>query len=618
MHEDEDGDMLSNAGEYKLGRDPLVAESLIKPSLTSAGDQLRFSFTTRADRSEVNVVGQRRVPNDQAGTDWKIERRFDNWTNRNFNLTNSGGGAGVTQRQYLTTPLDGVAVDSDGYRARVYFDPAPEGQLDDYNVLFILVDDLNDWLSCMTTVDQSGAVKDGHLNTRNLTTGKTLTPHIDRLAARGTLFTNAHCSGVICGASRSSMLSGFRPFTNTIIGNAGANEGMRAFLESLQKPNLPEFFKPTHNVLGSGKIFHSADLDSWESFYPSDEHNQKPDGNELKVFFQNVGNVTAVLGSTTLTGTGTQFTQDVAVGMRVRLKDSDGNTVSTHTIEQVVSDTELLLETAPTSAGSELFRETRVNMAFEDDQFDWGLVDGTHFQAQTDYLHAMSDYQVATRIAGQLSSLQGRFFMGCGFFRPHLPFYAPEGSFDEVDALIGSGSVSLPNIAPNDLDDIPTTDQIRYSVVETDANGIPAINKAVADKGQHHESIRSYLACIHFMDQQVGRVLDALDASAHSRDTIIVLTSDHGWHHGQKQKWKKLSPWRDATRVPMIVVAPGITRGGSDCNHPVSLVDLYPTLANLATNSDVHEMDGMDLSSLLVDPDAPSEDSQELLSLIHI
>ena len=96
------------------------------------------------------------------------------------------------------------------------------------------------------------------------------------------------------------------------------------------------------------------------------------------------------------------------------------------------------------------------------------------------------------------------------------------------------------------------------------------------------DQLAEYYGLITHVDEQVGRVLDALGASPHADNTIVCLWSDHGWHLGEKQKWHKSTHWEEATRVPLIIVAPGVTKPGTQTTRPASLIDLYPTLATLA------------------------------------
>ncbi len=92
--------------------------------------------------------------------------------------------------------------------------------------------------------------------------------------------------------------------------------------------------------------------------------------------------------------------------------------------------------------------------------------------------------------------------------------------------------------------------------------------------------VRAYLASTSFMDSQVGRVLDALDATGRAKETVVVLWSDHGWHLGEKGITGKNTLWERSTRVPLIIAGPGVTAGAT-CARPVELLDLYPTLSEL-------------------------------------
>jgi arylsulfatase A-like enzyme len=121
-----------------------------------------------------------------------------------------------------------------------------------------------------------------------------------------------------------------------------------------------------------------------------------------------------------------------------------------------------------------------------------------------------------------------------------------------------------------------------------------------ADKWKY--AVRAYLASITYADDQLGRILDALDKSPHAKNTVIVLWSDHGWHLGEKNHWHKSTLWEEATRVPLVISAPGYQPG--ICDRPVSLLDLYPTLIELAGLETIKSHDGVALTPLLRDPKA--------------
>ena len=133
------------------------------------------------------------------------------------------------------------------------------------------------------------------------------------------------------------------------------------------------------------------------------------------------------------------------------------------------------------------------------------------------------------------------------------------------------------------------------------------IHDWAVEAGVWKDGVRAYLASVSFADAMVGLVLDALEESGRGDDTIIVLWSDHGWHLGEKARWRKHTLWRESTRVPLIVVAPGITQPGSRSATPVSLMDLYPTLTQLAGLPTPDHVEGMSLVPLLEDPGATLE-----------
>jgi len=124
----------------------------------------------------------------------------------------------------------------------------------------------------------------------------------------------------------------------------------------------------------------------------------------------------------------------------------------------------------------------------------------------------------------------------------------------------------------------------------------------LVDNGKWKDAFRAYNASVSFTDDMVGRLASALDASPNAEDTIIVLWSDHGYHLGQKEHWEKFALWEPTTRVPLIIVAPGVSKAGTVCHQPVSLLDLYPTLAELSGTPSDLAFDGASLVPLLKDP----------------
>lgn len=178
------------------------------------------------------------------------------------------------------------------------------------------------------------------------------------------------------------------------------------------------------------------------------------------------------------------------------------------------------------------------------------------------------------------------FFFACGLFRPHLPWYVPQRFFD----LYPTDSIILPQTLSNDLDDIPSEGIKLATARRKDFDKIK-------DAGHYKEAVRAYLASISYADHELGRILKALKTSPHAEQTITVLWSDHGWHLGEKSHWHKSTLWEEATRIPLIISAPGLPAG--QCVKPVSLIHLFPTLIELTETSSVAELDGISLVPLL-------------------
>ena len=165
------------------------------------------------------------------------------------------------------------------------------------------------------------------------------------------------------------------------------------------------------------------------------------------------------------------------------------------------------------------------------------------------------------------------FYLGVGFIRPHTPLYAP-GKYFDMFPLEG---IQLPPYLKGDRDDCAPILRKRW---QWGFKKYEALIEAGGEKAWK-EWVRAYLACMAFVDHQVGKVLEALDASPYRDNTIVVLTGDNGYHVGEKDCIQKWHLWEESTRVPLFVHAPGFAGNGRTCDHPVSLIDLYPTLVDL-------------------------------------
>jgi hypothetical protein len=183
------------------------------------------------------------------------------------------------------------------------------------------------------------------------------------------------------------------------------------------------------------------------------------------------------------------------------------------------------------------------------------------------------------------------FFLAVGFYRPHTPYVSPSPYFDRYDP------VEMPVVHgwEEDQRDLPQ-----------DALGS---HKAEHDKltdDLRRQALQAYFAAVTFMDAQVGRVLDALDELGLTENTIVVFTSDHGYHLGEHGLWQKMSLFEESARVPLIIAGPGVAPGGV-AESPVGLIDLYPTLAEMCGVSAPDNLQGQSLVPMLQDPSEPGQ-----------
>jgi len=357
------------------------------------------------------------------------------------------------------------------------------------NVLFIAIDDLNDWVGCLG----------GNPDVK--------TPNLDRLAARGVNFTHTYCSAPACNPSRASLMTGILPSTSGVYHN---NQPWRPVMPDVV--TIPQHFM-AHGYLaiGRGKIYHGGwpdtNPDAWDLYIPKGSDPAPDMTPEDKAMKAKVGK----MWSAPIAGT-----------------DED-----------------------------------------------------------------MDDYKVASWTIEQLGKQYDRpFFLGCGFFKPHMTWHVPKHYFD----MYPPETITLPNVKEDDLDDVPP---VGKQIAKPNGD-----HKRITEAGYWRRAVQGYLACISFVDAQVGRVLDALDASAYRDNTVIVLWSDHGWHLGEKLHWRKFALWEEATHNVMMMVVPGITKPGGRCSRPVNLIDIYPTLIDLCGLTPKPELEGQSLVPLLKNPRA--------------
>ena len=207
-----------------------------------------------------------------------------------------------------------------------------------------------------------------------------------------------------------------------------------------------------------------------------------------------------------------------------------------------------------------------------------------------------ADWQIADAAIEALHSApkDKPFFVGCGFRLPHVPCYASQKWFD----LYPVETTELPPVKEDDRDDTPRFSwYLHWQLPE------PRL-KFLRENNQWLPLVRAYLACVSFMDSQVGRVVAALEETGRAEETVIVLWSDNGWHVGEKLITGKNTLWRHSTHGPLVFAGPGITPGGR-CAQPVELLDIFPSLLELCGMEPRPDLEGHSLAPQLKDASAP-------------
>lgn len=370
------------------------------------------------------------------------------------------------------------------------------------NILFISIDDLNDWIEPLG----------GH--------PQAVTPNMSRLASQGVNFTRNYTASPACNPSRMALLSGRHTYRTGMYSNYQSWQEVMPDVET-----LPEYFA-AHGYWtgGAGKIFHNGqpDPDSWDEYYPSKE---KP----MPDYFY----------------------------------PSPGETV-----------------------GMPLFQDMYTD-------FDWSPIDIP--------IEETGDYKSVDWALKELEKDREKpFFLAVGIYRPHVPWYVPREFFE----LFPLDEVQLPVVADNDLDDVPGRGR---NIASRSGN----YHKHVTAAGKWREAVQGYLASIAYADALLGTLLDGLESSSYADNTIVILWSDHGWQLGEKRHWRKFALWDNVAHTVMMMKVPkdlsaNLPEGstsGSRVERVTSLMDIFPTLVDLAGLPAKEGLDGRSLTPLLRDPE---------------
>jgi len=375
-----------------------------------------------------------------------------------------------------------------------------------------------------------------------------ISPNIDRLAARGLVFNRAYCQQALCNPSRASLLTGLRP------DSAGVYDLQTHFRQKV--PNvvtLPQQFKNHgYHTQSLGKVFHPA------------------------------------------------FAMEVLPGSR-NLEDPPSWSVPPWRGGPRYYYTPHGEEIARTAFALE-YRES----AAELDEWTEYLVHGLATEAPDVPDNMLYDGEMTDRAINVLRELGQRqntakpgegtpFFLAVGFLKPHLAYVAPKKYWDLYDeSKIEPADNIFP---PKDAPPIALQNSWNEILAQYDIPKTGALTSA------HHRHLRhGYYACVSFVDAQVGRLLAELDRLGLRDNTIIVFWGDNGYNLGEHSLWAKLNDFENDLRVPLIISAPGAKTAGKKTDALVELVDVYPSLCEMAGLPLPPHLEGTSFVPLLKDP----------------
>ena len=384
------------------------------------------------------------------------------------------------------------------------------------NVVMIVLDDLNDFIGVMN----------GHPQSK--------TPNIDKLASQAVLFNNAHSNVPVCSPSRASFMTGVHPLTSGIWG-FGNTLKEETFINS---KSIPEYMRENgYKVYQSGKVFHVSPKKVWDDIgVPADYGPVAFNGKKAVGHPSNPAEMSSELGPL------------------------DATFVPLSDVPKIDSS-----NSGPGYDGWRFAKwNTNRHFKYENENDRDLLTDemsAEWFEKKIDWLK-------------QYETDNQPFFIATGFIRPHTPLVVPKKYYDKfpLDKVIISEKLK---------DDLNDTEF--YENKET--RGHKAWRLLCDGYGSEDKGLRiftqAYLASINFIDEMVGKVLDALDNSNYSKNTIVILFSDHGYFLGQKDHLWKYNLWEETTRVPLIIRHPDNDKNaGKVVNHPVSLIDIFPTISD--------------------------------------
>jgi len=403
-----------------------------------------------------------------------------------------GFGLGGLPAALAATEPDSVTIGGASFARRAARKDAP-------NVIYISLDDMNDWVGYLGPADREIGRLAAH------------TPNLDALAARSALMNHAYAPVPMCLSSRVGIVTGRSPVATGVAGrntfhldtrcDDGPNRACASTALADNGTIFDSFWLDGYRTVSTGKIIHGGHLDRSVSRHGP--------------FFDVVETEALQLDS---------VSQEPGFG---QLNDSN------------------IFWSAPS------------------------------IESQVDDLAvAVALEEIADHAAGRRSR---PLFLAAGIYLPHLPWRPPQWAWDANDVPFDPTPLDE---ALADLDDVPDIVKNGRNTTKVD------LSDSSPNAGSQQDrltAMHAYLASITYADHLVGRILDAVNNSPMADNTIVAIWSDHGWHLGHKYHWKKMALWEQATRIPMLIHAPGrqgFTEGNT-FSAPISALDLYPTLAEL-------------------------------------
>tara|TARA_R110002049_G_scaffold18043_2_gene69412 strand:+ start:913 stop:2484 length:1572 start_codon:yes stop_codon:yes gene_type:complete len=371
-----------------------------------------------------------------------------------------------------------------------------------------------------------------------------ITPNFDRLAKMGMTFTNAHVQYAVCGPSRASVMTGTYP-DRTKVWDLHTD-----FRESAPDLiSMPEYLiSQGYETTGIGKIYHKGssapghDGKSWSIPHSQPKNYDQEYGDPAFEYYQN---------------------PETKKQMELLVKEAEAkgikkqNKIRNYVFERSKPSTE--------------------NANVSDEAYQDGIYT-----------------QEAMKKLNKLIKIGKPWFLAVGYQKPHLPFVAPKKYWDLYDrskiklAEFQQLAEGTPLLAYHNYGELRAFSDIddNYNIGD------------IIDEAKQRELIHGYMACVSYIDAQLGKLLDELARRNILDNTVIVLWGDHGWHLGDHTEWCKHSNFEQATRIPFMFAGPGVTKNKKD-HHPVNLVDLFPTVFELANVPQSPQTDGKSLVPLL-------------------